>query len=576
MRETRSTNVHRTVTLTAALGIAALSILPFLAALRFDLVWDDPLLLSQVAGVADRGGVTGLLASDFRLYHDRSMGFYRPVTAVSLWVQIREAWSAGGEAALSQAARALHEGNLLLHAACSLLVWLLLLRLVGGGWASWLPAAIFAVHPVHVEPAVFVAARTDSLAALGVLASLLCWFEGTGAADVRRRWTWFAAGGVLCALGSLAKEQALLLPAVLLVWTFVLRGRTGSAHRRVIWIAPWVAGAVLALSLRVAVAHVGFGAPEPLAHTGGPGWFFRLGIPALLLYLKLWFVPWPLNSYYTDAQLAPTWVSAVTLVATIALAAFACRRGRGREALAALAFTIIFLFPVLHLVPLHGAAAAERFFYLPSVGLAMLFALVLAVLKARPRVVGGVVALACIAAGAWFSVQGVRPWASNATLFAWAVHTTPNAPGGHYGLAGVLASQGRHEEAAREYEKAVRLAPDYVDAYIRLGLEYGKLGNADGARAAYEHALSLEPGRASIHTNLGVLEMRHGRIDEALVHFRRAVELDPTSPRVHYNLGLAQVRAGDVAGAKREIAFLQRSDPGRARHLEEVLDRSAP
>ena len=555
-----------------ALGIAALSVLPFLAALHFELVWDDPLLLSQVARVGERDGAAGLFATDFRLYADRSMGFYRPLTSLSLWVQIQEAWRDGGEDALPGAALPLHAANLLLHAGCSVLVWLLLRRLVGGGWVSWLGAAIFAVHPVHVEPAVFIAARTDLLAALGVLGSLGCWIEGLRAGSSRPRLVWWVAGAALALLAALAKEQALLLPAVLVLWSFLLQDsnlNSNATSRRRDWIALWLFAVAAALLLRWQLAHVGFGPKETLANTGGLTWFFRLGLPALLLYFKLWLAPWPLNSYYTAAQVAVGWASVAALAGIVVLAGIAYRNGRGRAALAALGFTLVFLLPVLHLAPLHGAAASERFLYLPSVGLAMLVALALAAMEqTKPaRVASRSVACAVIVVCVVLSVLGTRPWQSNATLFARAVETSPNAYGGHYGLARVFAKAGRHDDAIREYRETIRLMPDFVDAYVQLGIESTKMSDFAGARAALEEALRLEPQRTGIYTNLGVLAMKEGSLDEAIRHFSRAAELDPRSPLVHYNLGLAMIRAGDDEGARREVEVLERLDRDRAARL---------
>src|SRR5262249_10924954 len=128
----------------AALAIVALSVLPFIAALHFELVWDDPLLLAQVGHAAEHGGAASLFTSDFRLHANQSMGFYRPVTTLSLWAQIQGAWRQGKEGALANTATSLHAFNLLLHAGCSLCVLLLLRRLTGSAFASWLGAAIFA------------------------------------------------------------------------------------------------------------------------------------------------------------------------------------------------------------------------------------------------------------------------------------------------------------------------------------------------------------------------------------------------------------------------------------------------
>jgi tetratricopeptide (TPR) repeat protein len=557
------------------LGILVLSVLPFLAALDFGLVWDDTLLLKQVARVAGSHGAAALFASDFRLYTDQPIGYYRPLVTSSLWLQIGNAWRPGDDNAEKNAARSLHIFNLLVHAGCSVFLLLVLNILVGSGWAAWLGAALFAVHPVHVEPVVFISARTDSMAALNVLGSLLCWLKG-GRAMGRSRVAWFVAGSTLAVMAALSKEAALLLPAVLIAWSLLLEDRNNgwwSGNRD--WLALWILAAVAALLLRWQLADVGFGPEATRQHTGSIAWFLRLGVPAVLLYLKLWFLPWPLNSYYTAGQVQVTWPGVAAAIGIILLAGLVHRRGRGRLALAVLAFTFLFLMPVLHLVPLQGAVAAERFLYLPSAGLAMLFAAAaLSLERERASRLGArAVLLAAVAAGVLLSARGAQPWGSDATLFARMVETSPEAAVAHFGLGGIMRDAGRFEEAAREYREAVRLRPDYVDAYIELGVANATLRDFAGAREALETARELDPGKARIYANLGALAVNQGQLEQAVSLLRRAVELEPNSPQMRYNLGLVLGRLGDDEGARREIDQLERLDPETARRLREELGR---
>jgi Tfp pilus assembly protein PilF len=255
----------------------------------------------------------------------------------------------------------------------------------------------------------------------------------------------------------------------------------------------------------------------------------------------------------------------------------AVRNGRGRQAAAASGVTFVFLLPVLHLVPLEGAVAAERFLYLPSVGLALLTSLAWVALERErlPRLASRAALCAAIIIGVVLSTRGARPWASDATLFARMVVVSPRAATAHRGLADVLTRGGNYSEAARECREAIRLDPGFTDAYELLGVVSARQGEKANAREAFEAALRLAPNRASIHANLGVLAFDQGEFDTAVARFRRAAELEPESNDVRYKLGCALVMVGDTDGATREAARLDRMDPELARALRQLLESRA-
>lgn len=552
--------------------------LPFLDTLGFGLVWDDPQLLTQISRTAQDGGTNRLLASDFRLVSDWRTGYYRPVTTATLWWQVESAWHEGGADALPKAARALHGVNVLIHASSSLLVWMLLRRITGSDWAALLGAVLFAVHPVHVEAVSFVSARADLLAAMFVLGSVLCWLEArtsTGGIRVAA----VTAGSLLAMAGSLAKENALLLPVVLFAWSFLFDRYSREKPLRTLgWLAAWCFAIVVALWLRTQIAHVEIG-PESIPGTGSPEAFVRLGLPALMLYLRLWYFPWPLNSYYMEHDLDVGLAAIAGIATTVLLVILAWRAGKGREAVAALCMAFIFLFPVMHLTPLWGAVAAERFLYLPSVGLTLVLSLSLAGLEERGRLLRAAsrgIVCGAIMAFIVLTVKGVRPWESNETFFARMLETSPRAPMAHQGMGDVLIRAGKHAHAESEYREAIRLQPDFVSAHLQLGIVCAMQGRPDEAREAFETALRIDPNRAGAHSNLGVLALSQRQYDAAIVHLRRAVELDPDVPRVHYRLGEALLEIGDVESARQEAAILDRLDPDLARRLRDELERRVP
>lgn len=573
------------VLVAVALLVAILGVLPFWTARNFETVWDDPFLLDQLESVVGAGGALALVRSEFRLFADRPTGYYRPLTA---WTLVRDARPGFGEAPSDQqqreAARRLHRTNLLLHAGCSVLVLLLLWALLGPGWPAVLGAALFAVHAVHVEPAVFVSARADSLACALALASTLAWLGARRAGEsATRRRLLEVSGAVAALLGALAKETVLLLPVALVLWSLLLpqpgplrRADWWRTHRG--WLMAWLAAVVGALLLRVAVARVGLGTSAETSSDGGMASFVRLGLPALLLYLRLWIVAWPANAYYTAGQLA---VGGFTLLAAALLAAltwFAARRGERRLIAAAWAFSLVFLGPVLHLVPLQGAAAAARFLYLPSVGLAMLVALGLrAAETAGAAPVARVLTAVALMANVGLGASAARTWRDNQTLFSRMIETSPHSPVAHHGLASVYAEQGLQLKAIKHYERTLELKPDHTRALNGLAVAHIQMKNYAEARDPLRKALQMRPDLPDAYTNMGIAYAMQDSYQVALPYFVTAARLTPRSPRARFNLGLALWKLDDPEGARSELEVLQRLDAAMAQRLrQEMSEDPAP
>jgi tetratricopeptide (TPR) repeat protein len=556
---------RRRVAAASAIALVVLAAASYIQTLRFGLVWDDPKLLRQVVQTGETGGAAALFNTDFRLDAEKPLGYYRPLTTLSLWLQVS---GLRGPDAIATAAGSLHRANVLIHVVCTLLVWMLVRRISGRGWAAFLGAALFAVHPIHVEAVAFISARTDLLASLFVLGSTLCWLDARTAKGVRRTLL-LVVGAALALAGTLSKEQALLLPLLLMVWSFLFRkarSRWWRDNRG--WLVAWIIAEGVALAMR-ANADAGL-----RAHAGGAGAApFLAVLSVLLLYLRMWFVPWPLNTYYVIGDLALAWPVWVAAVATLALIALAVRGGRGREALAACVFAVVFLLPVLHLIPFYGAVAAERYLYLSSAGLALLTSLALVSLeRVRVAALAGRLALGvAILAGVVLCYRGAPVWASDDTLFAHMIRVSPDAAVSHRGMAVMLERQGKYADAARECRRAIELDPGYVDAHELLGVVSARQGDVATARTAFETVARLQPERASPYINLGVLEFNEGDLEASARHLRRAAALQPASPDVHFYLGNVLAALGDVDGARREIAILDRLDPARARIIRQAL-----
>jgi len=564
---------QRGLTLLAAVAIVILAAAPYVQTRHFGLVWDDRDLLTQVARAGHQGGVLGLFRTDFRVGADRPLGYYRPVATVSMWQQMASGSNSAGTDALAKSAGSLHVVNVWLHIACSVLVWLILRRMAVGSLPAFLGAALFATHPVHVESVAFISGRTDLLAALFVLASTLCWLNTRGVRGARRALALVGASLLLLA-GALSKEQALLLPAVLVVWSFFLSHKKENWWREnSAWLAGYAAALAVALLLRNR-AGVGFGPSD----AERPFSFLFMGPRALLLYIKLWFSPWPLNNYYMPVDLAPDWVTAISVLATLGLIVLAIRQGRRGEAIASCVFAFVFLLPVLHIRPFNGAVAAARFFYLASAGLALLTTFALSGLQKMKtaRVAGGAIVCAAIVAGLILSTNGTRSWANETTFYTHMVETSPRSAISHHGMAEVFMKAGRLPEAAEECRQAIQLDATFADGHELLGVIAAKQRDFETARTEFEAVKSLRPQKASAYKNLGLIAMQQSNAAEAIENFRQALALEPQAADIHYCLGTVLAATGDLDGAAREAQVLDSLDPAHAQALRKMLNSATP
>ncbi|MCU0254665.1 MAG: tetratricopeptide repeat protein [Acidobacteria bacterium] len=555
---------------TTALAIGLLAVVSFALTLGFDLVWDDPLLLEWTRSCFREGGLTGVLAAPFQLKPEAPLGYYRPVVMLSLLVDDL----AGGGAPLL-----FHLTNVLLHGAASVLVLLLLSALGAGRWPAAAGAALFAVHPVHVESVAFVSGRTDLLAAVFALAAALLWVRDRGGPP-QRGLLRCGAGLAAYALACLSKEVAFPLPFVLAAWDLALPrpARDGWRSARLAWgfgAAAVIAGALVLRTVVAGEPLPVFGqAPEASPAVGGR---FTLLPGVLLTALRLLVAPWPLNAYYTADQVAlggSGALGAAGLVAAIALLATWAVLSTprfGRAGWLSAAWTIVFLLPGAGLIAHGGAAIAERFLYLPSVGLALL-ALGLEGLAPRARRAG--LAIACAAVALFFSLtiarQGV--WRSEEALFSSLIRSSPRCVEGYLGLAHVHSRAGRHGDAIGLLRRALELDPRLARARLKLGMEYGSIGRHDEAIASLREAIALEPGYPESHATLGLTYLLAGRPAEARAALARAVELRPSYAPAWTMLGRAQLALGDPAAAAsfRRALALAPDDAEARRGLEQA------
>jgi protein O-mannosyl-transferase len=465
--------------------------------------------------------------------------------------------------------------NVLFHVFNTLLLYLFLRRVTGTPWQSAMVAALFALHPLHVESVAWAAERKDTLSTFFGLLTLLAYVRYTESASGKR----YALVVVALALGLMAKPMLVTLPFVLLLLDFWPLNRLqwkGVESRKALLkaLSPLLREklplfALVLISMVVTYLAQSRGGAvralveEPLS--------LRLA-NALISYAKyliLTFLPHRLGVYYpfSEANL-PVWQVLAAFLLLISITVIALRQVKQRPFLiVGWLWFLGTLVPVVGLVQVGGQAMADRYHYLPSIGLFM--ALVFAAadfvaVKRLPRAaVAGFAAAVLLIFGALTWAQ-VGLWRDSATLFSHTLSVTSNNLVIEYNLGHVLGRQGKHEEAVKHFGEAIRINPDFYDALLNMGMTLADQGKFTEAIEYYEQALRIEPNSAKAYMEKALALAKQGKLSEALQQFDKARELAPNDADVRTNVGLLLARQGKAQEAIEQLNEALRLNPNSA------------
>ncbi|HEV8241116.1 MAG TPA: tetratricopeptide repeat protein [Thermoanaerobaculia bacterium] len=567
-----------------ALAVGTLTVLAFLPALRCGFVHlDDPQTVPRYAAV-----MRGLTWDGVRLaFGDQFFGHYVPLTVLSLMLD----WQLWGRVAYGH-----HLTSVLLHGINAALVFLLWRRAtcVGLGVAqTWRAAAVallVAVHPLRVEPVLWLTGRKDLLAGAGGLLALWLYVRWREAPS-RRRWL---AVTLAFAAALLGKATALVVPALMLLLDFwplervFVRDRQDTARdvaRRVLALVveklPWLAmsaaagvGALLSARAGEAMAELDVVPLSQRAATAAVG---------SASYLRMTFWPTRLAAFYplpAAGWSAAQVTAAAALLVALTIAAIAAFR-RFPWITVGWLWWLACLLPVSGLLQAGEQAAADRYTYFASIGLTMAIVWTVAAwaLRAHWRRVAAVsaLALALLASTAATRAQ-ILTWRDSETVFRRMVAVTRGTHFGHLNLANVLAESGRLPEAVREYREAIRLRPDVALAWTGLGAALRRQGDTAGARAALERALQQSPDLSAAHLQLAALYEEQGALGPAAGHLARVITLEPRHAQAWQGLASILGRPGAAKQALPFVTAIARSHPDSpdvARLLSVVRQRAA-
>lgn len=525
----------------------------------FDFVdFDDPIYVTRNYTV--RGGLTlpGILE-----VLKPSIGLWHPLT----WLSHMLDCQLSGMNPVGH-----HLTSLLLHAANTLILFLALARMTGSPWRSAFVAALFALHPLHVEPAAWVSSRKDVLSAFFWFLGLLGYAHYAKAPRLSR----YLLVAVLFLLGLASKAMVVTLPVTLLLVDYWPLERFRGAGLEPVasvsakwWIVieklPLLAMSAGAGVMTVAAARLG----GSLRTTDELPLAVRLANAPVHYVQYIAKTLWPAGlsaSYPLESAAMPWWLVAGCVALLVLVSWLALRHARRFPYLAAgWLWFLVTLAPVSGVLQVGGHSIADRYTYVPLVGLFIVVAWGGTDLLARFR--RGSTAAACVG-GLLVLVLGAaayaqaRHWRNSTALFEHMLEVHLENSTAHANLGKVLLERGEADAAFRHLAEALRISPGQVDAHINLGLLFAAQGRQKEAIDAYSAALRADPDNAIAHNNLGVLCAEDGAIDEAMRLYERALALSPAYPDALVNLGNVLLSKGDVDGAIERYQQALKLDPG--------------
>ena len=440
-------------------------------------------------------------------------------------------------------------------------------------WSAALAALLFALHPLRVEAVAWLSGRHHAQGSLFILLSVWAYLKARAAredASARRRW--FAAALLSYALSLLSGPIGVTLPIVLPILDGYL-SRAGKAPGGFDWRAslrekfPFFA---LAAAAGLATLRTRTAAPGGLLPLAQHGLGDRLceALFGLAFYAWKTLAPFRLSPLYSlpakiDFLAWPFLLSGLFVAAATA-AVFALRR-RWPSLPAAWAFYVATLLPVLGFAQYGPQLAADRYSYLPSLGLAVLAAGALArlwPLKGPRAWKAAALAVGALLLGlSSLSRRQVEVWRDSESLWRRVLSMDPRSAIAQNNMGNLLAAQGRKEESVARYHLALAARPGYADAHNNIGAALAAEGKRDEAIREYELALREQPDDADAHYNLGIALAAQGRREEALEQLRTVLRSKPESPEAHYNLGVILAGQGKTDEAIREYGLALQARP---------------
>ena len=556
--------------------ILLLTFLVYTPALKNDFVWDD------VKYVCENTKIQSLnFQSLYWMLTSSHASNWHPLT----WLSHAIDYSFWGLNPFGH-----HLTNIILHGLNTLLVFLLVIRLMSRAQevtrmsspskmpllistnsfiGAGITASLFSLHPLRVESVAWVAERKDLLCAFFVLLSIISYLSYTSSVIKRYRWIWFSTCLLLFLLALMSKPMAVSLPLILLLLDLYPLKRLEPYFGKNL--------SILLEKIPFFVLSIASGVITIIAqHSGGAiESFERLSISlrllnalySLVFYLKkmIWplelipFYPYPKYVFLLDPQYL---ISGILVLAITGSCFWMVKKGKYLF-FVAWSYYLITLFPVLGIIQVGGQAAADRYTYLPSIGILLVVGVALvwgwekSSLTRRKLKLRGLL-LICLCTVIFFlsylTINQIRIWQNPEIFWSYIISAFPKTfPEAYDSLGIVYVKKGRLDEAISVFKKALNIKPNYADAHYNLGVAYHEKGVLDEAISEYKKALTINPNDAMAHVNLGTAYKDKHRLDEAISEFKKALIIKSNFAEAYLNLGVAYYEKGTLDKAISEF-----------------------
>ncbi|MCG6944214.1 MAG: tetratricopeptide repeat protein [Deltaproteobacteria bacterium] len=482
-----------------------------------------------------------------------------------------------------------HLTSLLFHLANCVLLLLILRKMTGDLWRSAFVAALFAIHPLHVESVAWVAERKDVLSAFFWFLTIWAYVRYAEQPGLRR----YLLVLLFFGLGLMAKPMVVTLPFVLLLLDYWPLGRLQLQNVRTVshidipkasvFSLVWEKIPLFALTAVTIIATIAVqGKVGALKSLEAFPLTTRIAnaLVSCTGYIAKMMWPHNLAVYYPYPGTIPVWQVAGSGLLLLALSVMVIKAAKNRPFLAVgWLWYLGTLVPVLGLVQVGSQAMADRYTYLSLIGLFIMIAWGVPSILAGWRhgrtvsVIASVILLLGCMVGTW---RQIGYWRNSITLFQHTLQVTTNNHFAHNNLGVALAQDGRLNEAIKQYSEALRIKPDRAEVHNNLGNALAAQGSVDRAVDHYYQALRIDPNNARAYNNLGNLLANQGKMEEAINHYNKALRLEPNYVGAHYNLGIALAEQGRTEQAIKHVTEALRLMPywaGAHNNLGVLLER---